>query len=146
MDQNLEIKNIPSGYNLCFNEACKLRDNCMHYQAYLRKPETVLAGPAIYPDAWKNGQCEHFNEVKIVTKAWGFTRIYNNVPQYLVATARRKVSNYFSRGCGPYYRYHHGENKLTPHQQQDILNILAQYGPTEGLAFDHYETDWDFNG
>ena len=144
MEKELEIKDIPSKYKLCFNEACQLRDNCMHYQAYLRKSETVLAGPAIYPDAWKNGQCEHFNEVKIVTKAWGFTRIYNNVPQYLVATARRKVSNYFSRGCGPYYRYHHGENKLTPHQQQDILNILAQYGPTDGLTFDHYEKGWDF--
>ena len=144
MEKELEIKDIPSKYKLCFNEACQLRDNYMHYQAYLRKPETVLAGPAIYPDAWKNGQCEHFNEVKIVTKAWGFTRIYNNVPQYLVATARRKVSNYFSRGCGPYYRYHHGENKLTPHQQQDILNILAQYGPTDGLTFDHYEKGWDF--
>ena len=144
MEKELEIKDIPSKYKLCFNEACQLRDNCMHYQAYLRKPETVLAGPAIYPDAWKNGQCEHFNEVKIVTKAWGFTRIYNNVPQYLVATARRKVCNYFSRGCGPYYRYHHGENKLTPHQQQDILNILAQYGPTDGLTFDHYKKDWDF--
>lgn len=144
MEKELEIKDIPSKYKLCFNEACQLRDNCMHYQAYLRKPETVLAGPAIYPDAWKNGQCEHFNEVKIVTKAWGFTRIYNNVPQYLVATARRKVSHYFSKGCGPYYRYHHGENKLTPQQQQEILNILAQYGPTDGLAFDHYEKGWDF--
>ena len=144
MEKELEIKDIPSKYKLCFNEACQLRDNCMHYQAYLRKPETVLAGPAIYPDAWKNGQCEHFNEVKIVTKAWGFTRIYNNVPQYLVATARRKVCNYFSRGCGPYYRYHSGENKLTPHQQQEILNILAQYGPTDGLTFDHYEKGWDF--
>ena len=145
MNQNIELKNIPYGYKLCFNEACQLRDKCMHYQAYLRKPETVLAGPAIYPDAWKNGQCEHFNEVRIVTKAWGFTRIYNNVPQYLRATARRKVSNYFSRGCGPYYRYHSGENKLTPKQQAEIMAILAQYGPTDGLAYDHYETSWDFD-
>ena len=51
----------------------------------------------------------------------------------------------FSRGCGPYYRYHSGENKLTPKQQADIMAILAKYGPTEGLAFDHYETSWDFD-
>jgi hypothetical protein len=92
MDQNLEIKNIPSKYKLCFNEACQLREKCMHYQAYLRKPETVLGGPAIYPDAWKNGQCERYNEVKMVRKAWGFTRIYNNVPQYLVATAAVRLA------------------------------------------------------
>jgi len=44
-----------------------------------------------------------------------------------------------------YYRYHSGENKLTPKQQADIMAILAKYGPTEGLAFDHYETSWDFD-
>ena len=54
------------------------------------------------------------------------------------------VKNYFSSGCGPYYRYHHGENLLSPRQQEDIMNILARYGSTEGLAFDHYVTDFDF--
>jgi hypothetical protein len=44
-----------------------------------------------------------------------------------------------------YYRYHSGENKLTPKQQADIMEILAKYGPTDGLAFDHYETSWDFD-
>ena len=50
----------------------------------------------------------------------------------------------FSSGNGPYYRYHHGENKLSPRQQEDIIKILANYGNTEGLAFDHYEMDYDF--
>jgi len=54
------------------------------------------------------------------------------------------VKNYFSVGNGPYYRYHHGENKLTPGQQQDIMQILSHFGPTDGLAFDHYETDFNF--
>lgn len=39
-----------------------------------------------------------------------------------------------------------GENKLTPKQQADIMAILAKYGPTEGIAFDHYEKNWDFDG
>ena len=43
-----------------------------------------------------------------------------------------------------YYRYHHGENKLSPRQQQDILQIRAKFGPTDGLAFDHYETAFNF--
>jgi len=145
MEKPLEIKNIPYGYPLCFNEECLLRDKCMHYQAYLLKSGTQLAGSAIYPEAWKNGKCQRFNEVKMVKKAWGFTRIYNNVPHYQKAEARQRVMNYFSRGCGPYYRYHHGENKLSPREQEDIIAILAKFGTTEGIAFDHYETDWDFD-
>ena len=58
--------------------------------------------------------------------------------------ARQCVQSYFSSGCGPYYRYHHGENMLSPSQQQDILNILAKFGTTDGLRFDHYVEDWDF--
>ena len=96
MENNKELKNIPWGYELCFNENCELREKCMHYQAYLR------------------------------------------------AEARRRVRRYFSGGCGPYYRYHHGENLLSPRQQEDIMQILAAFGSTEGIRFDHYEADWDF--
>jgi hypothetical protein len=52
--------------------------------------------------------------------------------------------DYFSCGNGPYYRYHHGEHMLTPHQQEDIMNILARFGSTNGLVFDHYVTGFDF--
>ena len=145
MEKLLESKNIPHGYALCFNEGCQLREKCLHYQTYLLKPEDRLGGPAIYPDAWKSGQCQRFNEAKLVQKAWGFAHIYKNVPQRDRAEARRCVSSYFSGGCGPYYRYHHGDNKLSPRQQADIMAILAKYGSTDGLAFDHYDTAWDFD-
>ena len=145
MEKQLESKDIPYGYALCFNEECQLRDTCLHYQAYLLKSADRLGGPAIYPDAWKSGQCQRYNEARLAKKAWGFTHIYNNVPHYHRAEARQRVQNYFSRGCGPYYRYNRGENKLSPRQQKDIMTILAQYGPTDDLAFDHYETVWDFD-
>ena len=54
------------------------------------------------------------------------------------------MRSYFSAGMGPYYRAHHGENKITPKQQDDIMQILARFGSTEGIKFDHYETDWNF--
>jgi len=60
------------------------------------------------------------------------------------AEARQCVRSYFSAGMGPYYRYHHGENKLSPKQQDDIIQILSHFGSTDGIKFDHYETDWDF--
>ena len=41
-------------------------------------------------------------------------------------------------------RYHHGENKLSPKQQDDIMQILAHFGTTDGIYFDHYETNWNF--
>ena len=116
----------------------------MHYQAGLLQPEDRLSGHAVFPQAWKSGTCKCYLEKKIVRKAWGFSRIYRNVPHYQKAEARMYVKSYFSSGNGPYYRYYHGENLLSPKQQEDIMKILADYGPTEDLAFDHYVTDFDF--
>lgn len=56
--------------------------------------------------------------------------IYDNVPNHQRAEARRCVMGYFSCGCGPYCRYYHGDNKLTPRQQQDIMDILASIALT----------------
>ena len=66
------------------------------------------------------------------------------MPRHQKAEARECVMSYFSGGCGPYYRYHHGENKLSPRQQEDIMDIMSKFGSTEGLSFDRYEWDYDF--
>ena len=76
MKKQLKYENIPHRYELCFNENCQKREQCMHYQAYLLQPEARLHGPAIYPTAWQGGQCQHFRDVKPVQKAWGFSHLY----------------------------------------------------------------------
>ena len=116
-----------------------------HLQARLLMPENRYHGSAVFPMAWQDGLCKCFREKQLVQKAWGFTHLYDHVPQRDKAEARRCVRNYFSSGCGPYYRYHHGENMLSPKQQADIMAILAKYGSIDGIRFDHYEMGWDFD-
>ena len=145
IEKELKNENIPWDSSLCFNDACGQKDQCMHYQARLLKAEGRYIGQAVYPTAWQEGECRCFREKKLVQMAWGFSQIYKNVPFHQRAKARQCVSNYFSSGNGPYYRYHHGENKLSPKQQADIMKILANFGPTEGLNFDHYVMEWDFD-
>jgi hypothetical protein len=143
-EKKLTYQDVPTEYPLCFNEECTKKACCMHYQAWTLSPEKPYHGPAVYPAAWQDGECKSFCEKRRIQKAWGFSTLYDNVPQRDVTMARRRVSSYFSGGNGPYYRYHHGEKLLSPRQQQDILNILARYGSTDGLHFDHYVEDWDF--
>ena len=144
-EKKLTYKDIPMGYSSCFNDECTKKECCMHYQARLLMPEDCFKGSAVFPTAWQDGACKCFREKRLVRKAWGFTHIYNNVPHRDLPEARANVRSYFSGGCGPYYRYHHGENKLSPKQQADIRAILSKFGPTDGLAFDQYEMDWDFD-
>ena len=56
-EKELTYKDVPNSYALCFNENCPLREKCLHYQAYLLKPDDRLGGPAVYPDAWKSNEC-----------------------------------------------------------------------------------------
>ena len=143
-EKKLTYNDVPTGYPLCFNDGCTKKACCMHYQARLLLPEGRQHGPAIYPIAWQNGECKCFREKRLVQKAWGFKHLYDHVPQRDRAEARRCVRTFFSSGCGPYYRYHHGENMLSPEQQDLIMKIVAKFGSTDGIRFDHYVTDWDF--
>ena len=144
-NKELTYKDIPMEYPLCFNNNCAKKDCCMHYQARLLLPEGRHYGPAIYPTAWQNGNCNYFREKRLVRKAWGFTKLYHNVPQRQKAEARESVHAIFGRGNGPYYRAHHGELMLSPKQQDEIMKIIAKFGSTEGIRFDHYVTEWDFD-
>ena len=144
-EKELKAKDIPGGYARCFNDTCKRKDTCMHHLArVLTNQQDRFIGQAVYPTAWQKDECPCYCEKKQVRKAWGFSHLYDNVPHYRKAEARQRVRSYFSKGMGPYYRFHHGENKLTPKQQDDIMQILAQFGSIEGIKFDHYETGWDF--
>ena len=144
-NKELTYKDIPMGYPLCFNNECTKKDCCMHYQARLLMPDDRYTGSAVFPTAWQNGACKCFREKRLVRKAWGFSHLYDNVPQRQKAEARQSVHAFFGRGNGPYYRVHHGENMLTPKEQDEIMKIITQFGSTEGIKFDHYVMDWDFS-
>ncbi len=132
------------GYELCFNSGCADKGKCMHYQAMLLTSADRYKGQAVFPTAWQNGKCRCYRKKKLVKKAWGFSGLYKNVERRDRAEARQCVSSYFGRGNGPYYRAHHGEILLSPKQQADILQIVAQFGPLDGIKFDGYKIDWDF--
>lgn len=144
-EKELLEKDIPWGYPLCFNGDCSNKDVCMHYQTQLLTSKDRFSGPAIYPTAWQNGECRCFCEKKLIKKAWGFTNLYKNIPKHLVAEARRRVRGYFGEGMSVYYRVNNGENILSPKQQDDILNIIAEFGSAEDVKFDHYITEWNFD-
>ena len=113
-EKELKVEDIPWGYALCFNSECGDKDRCMHYQAWLLMPKDRYSGQAVFPTAWENGKCRCFREKKLVKKAWGFSKLYHNVPQRQRAEARECVHALFGSGNGPYYRAHHGENMLAP--------------------------------
>ena len=143
-EKKLTYKDAPWGYPLCFNNECSLHDRCMHYQVGLLAPADKLSGATVYPSAWKDGECKCFREKKIIQMAWGFSHLYDHLSRHRTSEARSHLRGYLGTGASAYYRYHHGERLMSPQLQQEVLDIMAQYGSTEGLKFDHYVESYDF--
>lgn len=142
--KTLSFSDAPGGYALCFNHNCTLRDKCMHYHIGQLTPADRTMGNAIYPSAWRDGNCPHFAKIEKVQFAWGFNGLYKNLPHNRVSEVRQALRHFMGSGASAYYRVHHGEKLLSPARQQRILDFMAQFCSTEGLYFDHYVTQYDF--
>ena len=53
-EKELKAKDIPWGYALCFNDACSLKDKCMHHLARLMKSDGRDIGQAVFPTFWRS--------------------------------------------------------------------------------------------
>ena len=138
-----DFSKVPTYYQLCFNSQCPRSADCLRFLAGQHAPATLQTGMAIYPAAVRGGQCEFFRHSDVVRMAWGFDNIYKPLKPYFRSMARKAVRDMFGSE-GTYYRYHHGERKLTPEQQQEIAELLKKYDYYGPVTFTHYENIYDF--
>ncbi len=138
-----DFSKVPSCYQLCFNVQCPRSAECLRFLAGQHAPASLETGMAIYPAAIRDGQCRFFRHSNVVRMAWGFDDIYLPLKPYFRPMARRAVCDMLGSE-GTYYRYHHGERKLSPEQQQQIAEILKKYGYNGPVEFNHYEHIYDF--
>ena len=143
-EKKLVFEDVPWNYPLCFNDQCEKCGECMHYQVGLVAPADRQTGNAVYPSAWKDGNCRFFCEKKTVRYAWGFNSLYAHLSRGQASDIRSAIRAHLGNGMSSYYRYHHGERLLTPNQQKEILDIVARFSSKKDASFDHYVLSWDF--
>lgn len=98
---------------------------------------------AVYPSALNADECEHFKPIRKIHAAYGFKTIFSEVKRKDDKPLRDRMIAYLgSRGA--YYRYNSGEKKLTPEQQEWIINLFKSYGYTDNLTFDYFTDIYDF--
>lgn len=126
----------PSGWEFCFNTQCPLAAKCAHQLSVVYKDSEKTRGYAIYPDAYRNGKCEHFMQLQMVKTAWGFEKILNELKRKDEGSFRVHMTSYFGSGTS-YYRYKLGQLPLMPEHQQYVLDFLQGHGYSD-LKFDKY--------
>lgn len=138
-------EDVPQMYAVCFNEQCPHREQCTRYAAGKAVSTTKKQGPCVYPTALRDGQCPLFRQLRIIRSAWGFRTLFADVQKKDYDHLRSKVIFHFSSESD-FWRYNRGYYKLTPEQQETILDIFRQHGyDPANRRFQHYVEKVDFS-
>lgn len=139
MEKDFDFKQVPVSWALCYIKECPRKDECMRYQVQLLATDETFCRSCILPTVMRGGKpCSHFHPIKKVRVAAGFKKILAEVKEKHRAAIRLKLASYLGKG-GTYYRYRNGTSMLMPEQQAWIINMLREYGYTEGIEFDSYK-------
>lgn len=137
-------EDVPEMYAVCFNDLCPRHQQCVRYAAGQAAATNKTHGPCVYPVALRDGQCPMFRQLRLIRSAWGFRPLFADVQKKDYNDLRFEVIHYF-RSESDFWRYNRGRYKLTPEQQQDILDIFRRFGYDPATRqFQHYEELVDF--
>lgn len=133
---------IPYNMEYCFIDTCPKKDLCFRHIASKFKDKTKKSGMSIFPDALQEGKCNYFLKARIINAAWGFKGLYDQVKKQDILSLRMKAICLLG-GRTSYYRYHRGEKKLTPEEQEAVKNLFERkgYPPPH---YDHQQEMVDF--
>lgn len=87
-------KGLPYGWIYCFNEQCVVKDECVRFLSTRFLSEKRHSGNAVFPSAWRNGNCQYYEKLRIAKLAWGFDHLYCNVTLKDAPTLRCRLRGY----------------------------------------------------
>ena len=142
-NENFDFDCVPSGYTLCFNDSCPLSQQCLRHLAGKHVPGHFTKGMSVYPNAYADGQCDHFKQIRVVRAARGFGDILAKVRRNDYSPMRSRLIKILGSG-GTFYRYRNGERLLMPEQQEAIRQIFRNFGYDDNVQFNGFVTVYDF--
>ena len=136
-------EDLPYNWSYCFNDDCQRKDECICYLSRKYLKDNAITARTVLPNAWKNQDCAAFCQIQMVKVAWGFDSLFSEVKMKDASTLRLRMRSYLG-SKGQYYRYKLGQRKLSPKQQEGVLQIFHNLG-YDDVKFDHYEYEQAFS-
>ena len=137
---SFDYSNVPGRWAVCFNDNCPLADKCLRRHVARKMPDNTERTECITPNALQDGQCRWFASMETITTAWGLRRLYDKVYHKDYMPLKKAITTLL-RGRSNYYRYNNGELTLTPQEQQQIAQLMADMGYREQPIFEHYREE-----
>ena len=144
MIETLDYTQVPSYFMHCFRAECPHADECLRFQATRFIPSECTSVVCLNPAHVQNqAECQEFLSDKPVQYAYGFSRLYDNIPFAKAKDARDEVITKI--GKTQYYRMKKQIIGISPRHQQCIKTVFQKHGIDEEPLFDLYESIYQWN-
>ena len=141
--KQLRLKQSSSPIHIV-NTRCPKAENCLrHSMTQYTTAQNIrlsVINPLCYPAAGK--ECPHFRSNKKIRVAWGFKKLYDDMPARISRAIHLNLEAIFNHS--PYYRYRNQKLGLTPKQQECIRQVCRKHGWKEEIQFDRYTEEYDW--
>lgn len=135
---NIDFEEVPVWFPVCINKDCPRKDECLRYQATSALPAGHKTLFCIAPSQWESDGCPHFEEIRTVRMARGFSKLFDQVLQKHAAKLREDITSVL-HGTRIYYECRDGKRLITPEEQEDMRQLVKRRGYTWEVPFDAYE-------
>ena len=142
MEEKDLFRGITENYTVCFLDGCPKADTCTRRVAFNRTNTIYNSAPCVLPKVMQMTECPMYVEFKIVRKAYGLSRMFDNVAKKDVVSMRNAVMNIIGSRTG-YYRVFRGEKYLTEEQQKEIMEYFQSRGYVNTSLFDGYIEEYN---
>lgn len=144
MENKTDLSSRLAKYIVCFNDRCSQKEHCLRalLTAYNTSEHGYLSvvNPLCYPKDEK--PCSLYRSDKKIRTAWGFTMLYDNMPERIARAVRTDLEAHFHHT--PYYRYRNKVLGISPQQQEYIRRVCLRHGWKEEPVFDYYTEEYDW--
>lgn len=139
----LSFKDAPHDWAICFQDDCPLHDRCLRHRIALLAPAGLTHHTTVLPAARQDDHCALFATAEPVCIARGMKHMLPRRKIGIETQIREKLYVIFG-SRSRFYRYCDGEYDITPEQQQQVINLLRNYGIQSQKPFDTYNIQYFF--
>jgi hypothetical protein len=142
LEEEVELSEVPFDYPICLNRQCPKASTCLRQLVEQRLGDDIEYWVIVSPKRTVTAKdnCPYYRCCTKVRYAKGLKNILSNLTRKQMSAVVADLTVRFSRRT--YYRIRTGERRLSPSEQEEILDILKSCGVTAIDDFDAYYEDF----
>ncbi len=144
-EQEIFREQAESGYTICLEERCPLKERCLRWKVGQQMPDTRSTCHCVNPryQDVATERCPLFRNSEKVKFAKGMMHTFTgDMPSRVKPFVCQRI---IRKSCRTYYyEFRNGTRLMPPSLQEDVRTFFREAGWNEEIHFDGYVEDYDW--